>query len=88
MSARKREESRRRGGEEDQVITHMRGTIIPSDNLKIPIIKNNINGTNVTHNMKKDWNYDAIFGHDINQKTSSSYKSFPKLLVEFFSYGH
>ena len=51
--------------------------------------KNNIDHINaVPNNMKKGWNYDAIFGHDINQKTSSSYKSFPKLLVEFFSYGH
>ena len=45
--------------------------------------KNNINHSNDPNNMK-GWNYDAIFGHDFNQKTSSSYESFPKLSVEFF----
>ena len=41
--------------------------------------KNNIDHTNVPINMKNGWNYDVIFGHDVNQKTSSSYESFPKL---------
>ena len=50
--------------------------------------KNNIDHINFPNNMKKGWNYDAIFGHNVNQKTSSSYESFPKLSVEFFSYGH
>ena len=51
--------------------------------------KNNIDHTNaVPNNIKKGSNYDAIFWHDVNQKTSSSYESFPKLSVEFFSYGH
>ena len=28
--------------------------------------KNNIDHINVPNNMKKGWNYDNIFGHDVN----------------------
>ena len=41
--------------------------------------KNNINHTNVPNNMKKGWNYDAIFRHDVNQKNSLSYDSLDSL---------